>query len=253
MQLAVAAYVVLCVATLLVALSWWRVFNKARRSGILLIWGPLQTALWPWLTDPDPWLVLMLLGFSLVVSVAVTSTFVSIIGRPWWWVLPVVLGFLPQLVAVIWAMQASAVEELPDSLALFALGCWTVVVLLGVPLYLVGMFDLGDAFGFGIGFRLGLVFLPMVFLPVLAFGPSRYGDWGRVERERAKARAEKVMSDRTSATGLRGHPGPGEQGHHREVPRPQPTHQGGLPPWSGVQLPPLGDQPAPVDPDHRGA
>ena len=36
------------------------------------------------------------------------------------------------------------------------------------------LYKLADVFGHGIGFALGLMFLPVIFLPILAFGSSRY-------------------------------------------------------------------------------
>lgn len=229
LQLPVPVYVALCASTLLYTLVWWRIFNKAHRSGILLTWGLVQAAGWPWLVDPDPWLVLAVFAISFLVSVAVVSTMVSIIGRPWWWVVPVALSMLPQLAIMIWAVQASAFEDLPDSLGIMALVCWTVAVLMGIPLYVIGMSDLGDAFGYGIGFRLGLVFLPIVFLPVLAFSSNRYGDWGRVARERSDARRRSVISASLAGTGAPAHPSPS----------------------SGMSLPPLHDAPDPADTGYR--
>lgn len=43
-------------------------------------------------------------------------------------------------------------------------------IYLMIKLYL----DLGKVFGKGTGFKLGLVFLPFIFMPILAFGQSTY-------------------------------------------------------------------------------
>lgn len=62
----------------------------------------------------------------------------EIVGRPWWWLL---LMFVPIVNVVI-----------------------TVIVQL----------DLAKVFGRGTGFGLGLIFLPFIFIPILAFGSDRY-------------------------------------------------------------------------------
>jgi hypothetical protein len=53
------------------------------------------------------------------------------------------------------------------------------VLLLLIPLVniLVGikvMIDLADKFGKGVGYALGMMFLPFVFFPMLGFGSARY-------------------------------------------------------------------------------
>lgn len=163
---------------------WWRIFNKARRSGILLLWGLGLTIATPWLADIGPGLAMMLYSVSFLVTLGIVSTMVSIIGRPGWWVLPVVLAFLPQLVIRIWALQASVFEEAPDSLLWFAIACWGVAIVMGIPMWLIGMYDLSDAFGYSAVFGIGLMFLPFVFLPILAFDRNHYGDWGKAQRQR---------------------------------------------------------------------
>lgn len=62
----------------------------------------------------------------------------EIVGRPWWWLL---LMFVPVVNVVI-----------------------AVIILL----------DLAKVFGRGTGFGLGLIFLPFIFIPILAFGSDRY-------------------------------------------------------------------------------
>lgn len=191
--IATPLYVAMLAGTLFYTIVWWRIFNKARHSGVLLAWALIVAATWPWLADPDAWVVIAAFGVSFLVSLGIVSTMVSIIGRPGWWVMPVLLAYVPQLVILIWSTQASVHEEVPDALAWFSMSCWIAAVLMAIPLYFIGMHDLGDAFGYGIGFQLGLMFLPFVFLPILAFDRNNYGDWGKAERERRARRSNTAV------------------------------------------------------------
>ncbi len=54
---------------------------------------------------------------------------------------------------------------------------WLLLFLLPVVNIVVGVIvyiDLAKAFGKGVGFALGLLFLGIVFLPILGFGGARY-------------------------------------------------------------------------------
>ena len=56
-------------------------------------------------------------------------------------------------------------------------GWWTLgffVPFLNVFVFIRLVFDLSKAFGRGVGFGFGLLLLSPIFLPVLAFGSSRY-------------------------------------------------------------------------------
>lgn len=61
-------------------------------------------------------------------------------------------------------------------------GWWFIVLfvpLLGFVFYLLAMLSLAERFGRSALFGIGLIFLPMLFYPLLAFGASQYG--GRAE------------------------------------------------------------------------
>ena len=168
----------------------WRVFNKARRSGVLLLWIPLLAAAIPWVEDPEPWLILLAVSVSVLVALGIGVSMVSIIGRPIWWVLPVLVAGTPLVARAVWEVQASAFDSLPESFPTFAMACAVLSVALAVPIYLVGCQDLAAAFGHSGAFGVGLALVPFVFLPVLAFGPNRYGDWGGARRTTAKPAME---------------------------------------------------------------
>jgi len=56
---------------------------------------------------------------------------------------------------------------------------WWLLVVLFVPIvnflgYIKLSIDLAKSFGRGLGFGLGLVFLPFIFFPLLGFGDARY-------------------------------------------------------------------------------
>lgn len=77
-------------------------------------------------------------GWASIVPIYNTIVLLEICGRPIWWI---ALFFIPVVNSVV-----------------------------GIILY----FDLAKAFGKGVGFGLGILFLPIIFLPLLAFGDARY-------------------------------------------------------------------------------
>ena len=77
-------------------------------------------------------------GWASIVPIYNLLVEFEIVGRPWWWLL---LMFVPVANVVI-----------------------GVIVLL----------DLAKVFGKGTGFGLGLIFLPFIFIPVLAFDNAKY-------------------------------------------------------------------------------
>ncbi len=77
-------------------------------------------------------------GWAAIVPIYNVIVMLEIVGRPLWWIL------------------------------LFLLPCVNIIV--GIML----MVDLAKAFGKDTGFAIGLIFLGIIFLPILAFGSSRY-------------------------------------------------------------------------------
>lgn len=56
-------------------------------------------------------------------------------------------------------------------------GWWIILLLIpGVNLVvaIIAMIALAEKFGQGTGFAIGLVFLPFIFMPILAFGDAQY-------------------------------------------------------------------------------
>ena len=166
----------------------WRIFNKARRSGSLLLLNFLLGASAPWIleADPSPWIWVIVASVSWLIGLGIVTTIISIIGRPGWWVLPYLLASVPAIALQIWGAGASAFEDPPEALAFALVAGLILAGLMFIPMYFIGMYDLGDAFAKSPGFRVGLMFLPFVFLPILAFDRSSYGNWGGYERSHSR-------------------------------------------------------------------
>ena len=77
-------------------------------------------------------------GWPALIPIYSTYILLKIIGRPGWW------------------------------LVLF------IIPLVNLVIYIIMMNDLSKSFGHGVGFTLGLVFLSLIFVYILAFGSSTY-------------------------------------------------------------------------------
>ena len=77
-------------------------------------------------------------GWKAIIPIWNTLIVLKIVGRPWWWI------FL-YIIPIVW---------------------WIV--------YIVVYYDLAKSFGKGVGFAVGVVLLPFIFVPILGFGSSQY-------------------------------------------------------------------------------
>lgn len=77
-------------------------------------------------------------GWASIIPIYNTIVFLQIVGRPIWWFILLLIPFVNIVVG------------------------------------LIVINDLSKAFGHKFGFTLGLIFLSIIFLPILAFGGSRY-------------------------------------------------------------------------------
>ncbi len=102
------AYIGLALGVLYIA-AIWRVFTKAAQP-----------------------------GWAAVVPIYNVIVLLRIVGRPWWWILLILIPIV------------------------------NIVILFMVAI------DLAKCFGKGTGFGVGLVFLPFIFYPMLAWGDARY-------------------------------------------------------------------------------
>ncbi len=77
-------------------------------------------------------------GWKSIIPIYNYIVLMRIIGRPVWWVILLLIPFVNFIVLII---------------------VWL---------------DLAKAFGKGVGFAVGLIFLTFIFLPILGFGSARY-------------------------------------------------------------------------------
>jgi hypothetical protein len=77
-------------------------------------------------------------GWAAIIPIYSTIVLLSVVKKPTWWI---ILFFIPYINMLI-----------------------SIIVI----------YHLAAAFGKGIGFTVGLVFLPFIFYPILAFGKSTY-------------------------------------------------------------------------------
>lgn len=77
-------------------------------------------------------------GWASIIPIFNTYILLKIAGRPWWWL---ILFIIPIVSLIIW-----------------------VIVCL----------DLSKSFGKGVGFAVGLFFLPFIFFLILGFGSAQY-------------------------------------------------------------------------------
>jgi hypothetical protein len=105
---AVMSLIYLVIGVLVIA-SLWKVFTKAGKP-----------------------------GWAAIIPIYNIYVLLQIVGRPWWWLLLMLIPFVNFIIAII--------------------------------VYI----DLAKSFGKGVGFGIGLLFLSFIFLPMLAFGDARY-------------------------------------------------------------------------------
>src|ERR1043165_1464421 len=77
-------------------------------------------------------------GWAAIVPIYNLIVLIQISGKPLWWV-------------VIWIIP-----------------CTSIIAQIYIPI------ELAKSFGKGVGFGLGLAFLPFIFCPILGFGDARY-------------------------------------------------------------------------------
>ncbi len=77
-------------------------------------------------------------GWAILIPIYNVIVYIEIIGKPWWWLFLVLFPPL-SFVFAIWATNL-----------------------------------LSKSFDKGVGFTIGLIFLPIIFYPILAFGDAKY-------------------------------------------------------------------------------
>ena len=98
------------------------------------------------------------------------------------WVMVGAAAFSGIVSGVVGGLGLHIPENLTWISALVDLVCWIVVLVVEIRLQVM----LAKAFGKGGGFAVGLIFLPIIFYPILAFGKAKF----RRRRKRRKPAAE---------------------------------------------------------------
>ena len=77
-------------------------------------------------------------GWASIIPIYNLYIWCKIVGRPWWWILLMLIPFVNLIIAIIL------------------------------------LIDLAKSFGKGGGFGIGLLLLPFIFFPILGFGSAQY-------------------------------------------------------------------------------
>ena len=77
-------------------------------------------------------------GWAAIIPIYATIVWLEVIGKPWYWLLLFLIPYV-NLIFLIWAFNLTS-----------------------------------KSFGKGVGFTIGLIFLPGIFLPILGLGSSKY-------------------------------------------------------------------------------
>jgi hypothetical protein len=77
-------------------------------------------------------------GWAAIIPFYNAYMLIKVVGRPGWWL---IMLFIPLINFIFW---------------------------------IIIMIDLANSFGKGVGFALGLILIPIVFFPILAFGSAQY-------------------------------------------------------------------------------
>jgi len=77
-------------------------------------------------------------GWACIIPIYNIIVFLNVIGKPWWWLILFIIPFI-NIIFVIWSLNL-----------------------------------LSKSFGKNEGFTVGLLFLNIIFIPILAFGDSKY-------------------------------------------------------------------------------
>ena len=95
--------------TILILAAWWKIFTKAGQP-----------------------------GWACIIPIYNLYVWCKIVGRPWWWLLLMLIPFVNFIIAIIL------------------------------------LIDLAKSFGKGVGFGIGLLLLSVIFFPILGFGSAQY-------------------------------------------------------------------------------
>ncbi len=122
-------------------------------------------------------------GWEGIIPVYNLWVLVKMLKKPqsWFWILligGVLITLMQCYIAKETAVQMAADTYMSGALIFVSLLAFVVAIV--VLVYSIKIYHaLSKAFGHGVGFTIGLVLLSIVFLPILAFGKSRFLPAGR--------------------------------------------------------------------------
>ena len=123
-------------------------------------------------------------GWKSLIPIYSTYIFFKIVGmKKWFWIL-LGLAFLTGIVSSLTGFDSDDLQNNTYTGAnLFGAVVYCATVIFATVIAIWHYVRLSKAFGHGIGFALGLILLPPVFLMILGFGSSKYNaklvkSWG---------------------------------------------------------------------------
>lgn len=99
-------------------------------------------------------------GWASIIPILNLFVLVKLVKRPMWWAVVITIGLI--------------VGGAPSDAATVIQVVTAVIALAAAILLIITLFDLSKAFGHGVGFGLGLVFLSVIFALILGYGSSTY-------------------------------------------------------------------------------
>ena len=99
-------------------------------------------------------------GWASIIPILNLFVLVKLVKRPMWWAVLITIGL------IVGGAPADAAAIIKIVTGLIAIAAAILLI--------ITFFDLAKAFGHGIGFGLGLVFLSVIFALILGFGSSTY-------------------------------------------------------------------------------
>ena len=92
-------------------------------------------------------------------------------GNGWMFLLPTVLTVGYVFGLVLFMLSGFTGEAVPTiNMTILAIGCGIASIVINI----ITLHKLSKSFGYGVGFTLGLLFLPIIFYIILGFGSSKY-------------------------------------------------------------------------------
>jgi hypothetical protein len=99
-------------------------------------------------------------GWASIIPILNLFVLVKLVKRPMWWAVVITIGL------IVGSAPLDAATAIQFVISLIALAAAFLLI--------ITLFDLSKAFGHGVGFGLGLVFLSVIFALILGFGSSTY-------------------------------------------------------------------------------